>query len=76
MTPISIAQLEHAINAARSCAPSVGHEASLSDDVATLAGIYGELIFRQHKNFDADSLPAESRDLVLRWVAQSEGRAA
>jgi len=76
MTPISITQLEQAINAARNVAPSVGQAAALSEDVAILADIYGELIFRQHKNFDADSLPEKERNVVLQWVAQSEGRAA
>lgn len=76
MTPISISQLEQAINAARSAGPSKGHEAALTDDVAMLADIYGELIFRQHKNFDADSLSAEIRDVVLHWVALAQGRAA
>lgn len=76
MTPISISQLEEGINAARSVAPAVGQEAALSDDVAILADIYGELIYRQHKNFDADSLPVKERNIVLHWVAQSEGRAA
>lgn len=76
MTPISITQLELAINAARYAAPSMGQESALSDDVAILADIYGELIYRGHKNFDADSLPVKARDVVLQWIAQSEGRAA
>lgn len=81
MNPISISDLEQAINSARSAEPASGSEAALSGDVAVLADIYGQLIYRGHKMFDADSLDADERETVLRWLkvardSQVSGRAA
>lgn len=81
MNPISISDLEQAINAARSAEPASGSEAALSGDVAVLADIYGQLIYRGHKMFDADSLDASQRSIVLHWLeaaraARVPGRAA
>ncbi|MEZ5657890.1 MAG: DUF3717 domain-containing protein [Burkholderiaceae bacterium] len=69
VTPIRIHELEAAINRARGHEPASGAEARLSDDVSRLGAIYGELIFRRHTVFDADSLPAQDREAVLRWLA-------
>ncbi|MEZ5652674.1 MAG: DUF3717 domain-containing protein [Burkholderiaceae bacterium] len=67
MTPIRIRELEIAINRARGHEPASGTEARLSSDVSTLAAIYGELIYRRHSAFDADSLPPAEREALMRW---------
>lgn len=68
MKPVTISALELAINAARFAAPAQGREAALSDDVNVLAGIYGELIFRGHRGFDADSVSVAARQALERWL--------
>ena len=67
MTPIRIRELEDAINRARSAEPASGSEARLSDDVGRMATVYGELIYRGHTAFDADSLDDATRQALLRW---------
>jgi hypothetical protein len=74
MTPITISELEQAINSARQAQPAEGQEAALSADVAVLADIYGQLIFRGHKAFDADSLAPDERDTLLRWRDAAESQ--
>ena len=76
MKPVSIAELESAINRARASQPATGHEAALSADVSRLADVYGELIFRGHRVFDADSLPPPVRDILQRWLDADRSRAA
>lgn len=72
MTPVRIRELEDAINRARGEQPASGAEARLSDDVSRLAGIYGELIFRGHSAFDADSLDPGTRAALMRWWRPDE----
>lgn len=72
MTPIRIRELEAALNRARRLQPATGPEARLSDDVGRMAGVYGELIYRGHTVFDADSLDAQTRDAVMRWWQPGE----
>jgi hypothetical protein len=72
MTPITISELEQAINAARQAQPAEGQESALSADVAILADIYGQLIYRGHRAFDADSLEPDEREALLRWRAVAE----
>lgn len=74
MTPITISELEQAINSARQAQPADGQEAALSADVAILADIYGQLIYRGHKAFDADSLEPDERDTLLRWHDAAQPR--
>ena len=78
MTPTTISELEQAINRARQSQPADGQQAALSADVARLAEIYGQLIFRGHKVFDADSLDPPERDALRRWLngGSDQGRAA
>jgi hypothetical protein len=68
MEPLSISQLEAAINRARAVAPASGIEASLSPDVALLARLYGEMIFRHHSHLDVETLSDEEQLALLRWV--------
>ena len=75
MTPIRIRELEAAINRARDQVPATGAEAALSEDVGLMAAIYGELIYRGHSAFDADSLDETTRNALMRWwrPGQSDG---
>ena len=76
MTPITINELERAINCARAAQPTDGGRAALSAELALLAGIYGQLIYRGHKAFDADSLAPNEQAALQRWLAAEPGRAA
>ncbi|MFK7962970.1 MAG: DUF3717 domain-containing protein [Burkholderiaceae bacterium] len=76
MDIISITDLELAINRARQTEPSVGHEAALSSDVSLLADLYGELIFRGHRAFKADSVTLDHQKALARWVVDSAPKAA
>ena len=68
MKVVSIAQLESAINAARSAEPADGTASTLSEDVALLAGIYGELIYLNHRAFDCDSLTPDQQRVLTKWL--------
>ncbi len=69
-TPLTIAQLEQAINRARSREPATGSEYSLSSDVSLLGTLYGRLIFRNRFEFDPETLSAEERDALSRWLPE------
>lgn len=71
MRPVSIGELETAINAARASEPAQGKECTLSREVALLAEIYGILIFRHHQNFDGDGLDEPVRTVLRRWLNAS-----
>lgn len=76
MEIITINALEQAINRARHSEPATGHESALSSDVSLLADLYGELIFRGHKAFQADSVSDTHRQVLSRWLVAGEPRAA
>ncbi len=76
MDVVTINDLEQAINRARQSAPASGSESALSADVSLLADLYGELIFRGHKAFRANTVSDEHQAALSRWVANDSARAA
>lgn len=66
---VSITELEAAINRARHAHPAHGREAALSPDVALLAALYGELIYRRAHQFELATLSPELRGAFERWRA-------
>lgn len=76
MEIVTINELELAINRARQSVPATGSESALSADVSLLADLYGELIFRGHKAFQADSVSPEHQDALKRWTRANEQHAA
>lgn len=68
VTPISISQLEAAINAARRDAPSSGNESTLATDVSLMADVYGELICLGHTGFDANSVNERTGEALSQWT--------
>jgi len=76
MDTVTITDLELAINRARQGEPAAGTEAALSADVSLLADLYGELIFRGHRAFKADSVSQAHQAALQRWVVTSAPKAA
>lgn len=70
-TRITITQLEQAINLARGAQPASGSESALSSEVASLATLYGQLIFRGEGDLDIDQLTEAQRTLLQRWLTRS-----
>lgn len=68
---MTIGQIEAAINRARRAQPAVGHEASLSADVALLANIYGLMIYRRQDEQLLAELDPGHRDALLRWAVSA-----
>jgi len=69
MEPLPVAELEAAINRARSAQPAAGAAAALSRDVALLAGVYGRAIHARRDSIDLESLSDEEQLALLRWLA-------
>ncbi len=76
MKIVTINELEQAINRARQSVPATGHESALSADVSLLADLYGELIFRGHKAFRADSVSVRHQEVLERWLQPNQQHAA
>jgi len=76
MDIVSITDLELAINRARQGEPAAGNEAALSSDVSLLADLYGELIFRGHRAFKADTVSPAHQEALQRWLIASAPKAA
>jgi hypothetical protein len=68
MEPLSIGQLEAAINRARADAPARGPEGKLSHDVAMLGRLYGDMIYRRAAVLDVEALSDEEQLVLLRWL--------
>ncbi|RXN90202.1 hypothetical protein C7R54_11785 [Achromobacter aloeverae] len=67
-TPISITQLEQAINYWRSRSPSTGEEARLGREAAALATPYALLIYTGARELRAASLDEAGRQAYAAWL--------
>lgn len=67
-TPISITQLEQAINYWRLRSPSTGEEARLCEQAAALATPYALLIFAGTRELHAGDLNDECRQAYAGWL--------
>jgi hypothetical protein len=65
---ISIAELEAAINRARATQPASGPESTLTLEVATLAALYGRLIWERRDAVEADALSDAERVALRLWL--------
>ncbi|ALM85583.1 DUF3717 domain-containing protein [Bordetella sp. N] len=67
-TPISITQLEQAINYWRSRSPSTGEEARLCHEAAALATPYALLIFAGLRELRVSDLNDDGRSAYAAWL--------
>ena len=65
---ISIGELETAINRARAAQPSAGPESALTLEVATLAALYGRLIWERLDHVDVAALTDAERVALKLWL--------
>lgn len=65
---IAIAELEAAINRARAAQPASGPESALTLEVATLAALYGRLIWAHEDSVDVDALSDAERVALRLWL--------
>jgi hypothetical protein len=77
VTPVAIAELEHAINRARSAQPAIGPGPMLTLEVSTLAALYGRLISERRPAVDLATLTTAERVALCLWSppAAAAGRA-
>jgi hypothetical protein len=70
MTPrqVTIGDLETAINRARSTQPASGPESVLTLEMATLAALYGRLIWERVESIDFDRLTDGERIALRLWL--------
>jgi hypothetical protein len=65
---VSIGALEAAINRARAAQPAAGPESSLTLEVATLAALYGRLIWERRDGVELDALSDAERVALRLWL--------
>ncbi len=65
---VSIGELEAAINRARAAQPAAGPESSLTLEVATLAALYGRLIWERRDVVEVDALSDAERVALRLWL--------
>jgi hypothetical protein len=65
---VSIGELEAAINRARAAQPAAGPESSLTLEVATLAALYGRLIWERRDGVELDALSDAERVALRLWL--------
>ncbi len=65
---VAIGDLEAAINRARAAQPAAGPESTLTLEVATLAALYGRLIWERRDAVDAGSLTDAERVALRLWL--------
>lgn len=66
--PVTIAELEAAINRARAAQPASGPEAALTLEVAALGALYGRLIWEQRTEIAAEALSDGERVALRLWL--------
>jgi hypothetical protein len=71
MTTISIAQVEAAINRARTAHPACGAESVLSLELSALAGLYGRMIYERLDRVDVEPLSAAERVALELWLPRN-----
>ncbi|MFM1991264.1 MAG: hypothetical protein RJA99_4221 [Pseudomonadota bacterium] len=70
---VTVAELESAINRARAAHPASGAEASLTLEVATLAALYGRLIWARRDAVELESLTDAERVALRLWRPPAGG---
>ena len=73
-TPITLAELESAINFWRQHSPSVGEELRLCAEASALATPYALMIMGRRTSITMDDLSEKAREAILAWKAQTSVR--
>jgi hypothetical protein len=71
LTQISLSDLEAAINKARAALPAHGVEQQLASDIATLANLYGKMIYYKQAVVPMQLLSDSEQIVLLNWVMNS-----
>lgn len=69
--PITLAELESAINFWRQRSPSVGEELRLCPEASALATPYALMIMSRRASIAFDEMPEKSRAAILAWKAET-----
>ncbi|HYF60853.1 MAG TPA: DUF3717 domain-containing protein [Burkholderiaceae bacterium] len=69
---IPIAEIEAAINRARAAQPASGPEAALTREVATLAALYGQMIWERRDAISPDELGDAERVALQLWLRPTD----
>lgn len=69
---VTIGEVEAAINRARSAQPAAGPESSLSLEVATLAALYGRLIWERRDAVALGEVSDAERVALRLWLPPTE----
>lgn len=72
MRRVTIGELEAAINRARSAQPAAGPESSLTLEVATLAALYGRLIWERREEVGLDEVSDAERVALRLWLPRPD----
>jgi hypothetical protein len=68
---VTIGEIEAAINRARAVQPAAGPESSLTLEVATLAALYGRLIWERRDEVALDEVSDAERVALRLWLPPS-----
>ena len=69
---VTIGEVEAAINRARAVQPAAGPESSLTLEVATLAALYGRLIWERRDEVTLDEVSDAERVALRLWLTPSD----
>lgn len=72
--PITIAELESAINFWRQRSPSVGEELRLCSEASALATPYALMIMHQRTSMQLEEMSEKSRAAFLAWRQEVSGK--
>jgi hypothetical protein len=70
---IAIGEVEAAINRARGALPAAGPEAAMTLEVATLAALYGRLIWERAEGVEIATLTDGERVALRLWLPAPSG---
>ena len=72
--PITLAELESAINFWRKRSPSVGEELRLCPEASALATPYALMILSRRASMMIEEMPEKSQAAIMAWKAETAGK--
>ena len=72
--PITLAELESAINFWRQRSPSVGEELRLCPEASALATPYALMILNRRASMIIEEMPEKSQAAIMAWKAETAGK--
>lgn len=72
--PITLAELESAINFWRKRSPSVGEELRLCAEASALATPYALMILSRRTSMPIEEMPEKSQAAIMAWKAEAAGK--